>query len=73
MYLSENRITASEDSWPMFAWGMGDIFLMSGSVSMKGMQCKQVNIILIQLCYFSLNDSMRWYSPPITLDSNHVV
>lgn len=45
---------------------------MDGSVSMKGMQCKQVNIIFIYLCYFSFNDSIGSYNPPITLDSYDV-
>lgn len=59
IYLFENR-SASENGWPMFAWGKGDIFLMGDSVSIEGMQYKQVNVILIYLCYFSCNDSIRW-------------
>lgn len=34
-----------------FAWGIENIALMDHNVSMKGTQCKQVNIILMYLCY----------------------
>lgn len=72
MYLFENK----NYKWRWLAHVClrnGGYILMGGSVSIKGMQCKQVNIILIYLCYFSFNDLIRWCTPTITLDSNDMV
>ena len=52
LFFFENKRTASQDGWPMFASRMRDIFLIGASVSIKGMQHKQVTIIFNLLVLF---------------------